>query len=178
VLRALGCESAVITNAAGGISEKLEPGCLVVLNDHINFQGTNPMVGHNDERLGLRFFDMSTAYDRAYREIAMREGLKLGIKMHEGVYLAVSGPSYETPAEIRAFRILGADVVGMSTVPEVIAARHMGMRVLAISCVTNLASGLSKTPLSHQEVLETGARVRGQFTKLLETVIPLIANEK
>lgn len=178
VLRALGCESVVITNAAGGISEKLEPGCLVVLNDHINFQGTNPMIGSNDERLGLRFFDMSSAYDRTYREIAMREGLRLGIKMHEGIYLAVSGPSYETPAEIRAFRMLGADVVGMSTVPEVIAARHMGMRVLAISCVTNLASGLSKTPLSHEEVLETGARVRGQFTKLLETVIPLIANEK
>jgi purine-nucleoside phosphorylase len=178
VLRALGCESAIITNAAGGISEKLEPGCLVVITDHINFQGTNPLIGPNDERLGLRFFDMSTAYDRAYREIAMREGLNLGIKMHEGVYLAVSGPSYETPAEIRAFRMLGADVVGMSTVPEVIAARHMGMRVLTISCVTNLASGLSKKPLSHEEVLETGARVRGQFTKLLETVIPLIANEK
>jgi purine-nucleoside phosphorylase len=174
VLRALGCTTAVITNAAGGISEKLEPGCLVVLSDHMNFQGTNPMIGPNDERFGLRFFDMSTAYDRNLRQIAMREGLNLGIKMHEGVYLAVSGPSYETPAEIRAFRMLGADVVGMSTVPEVIAARHMGMRVLAISCVTNLASGLSKKPLSHEEVLETGARVRGQFTKLLETVIPLL----
>lgn len=174
VLRALGCEKAIITNAAGGISDKLEPGCLVVLHDHINFQGTNPMIGPNDERLGLRFFDMSSAYDPDYRAIAMREGLKLGIKMHEGVYLAVSGPSYETPAEIRAFRTLGADVVGMSTVPEVIAARHMGMKVLAISCITNLASGISKTPLNHEEVLETGARVRGQFLQLLQNVVPLL----
>jgi purine-nucleoside phosphorylase len=174
VLRALGCEKAIITNAAGGISDKLEPGCLVVLTDHINFQGTNPMIGPNDERLGLRFFDMSTAYEPRFREIAMREGLKLGIKMHEGVYLAVSGPSYETPAEIRAFRILGADVVGMSTVPEVIAGRHMGMKILAISCVTNLAAGRGTKPLSHEEVLETGAMIRGQFMKLLETVVPLI----
>jgi purine-nucleoside phosphorylase len=174
VLRALGCEKAIITNAAGGISDKLEPGGLVVLTDHIPFQGTNPMIGPNDERLGLRFFDMSTAYEPRFREIAMREGLKLGIKMHEGVYLAVSGPSYETPAEIRAFRILGADVVGMSTVPEVIAGRHMGMKILAISCVTNLAAGRGTKPLSHEEVLETGAMIRGQFMKLLETVVPLI----
>jgi purine-nucleoside phosphorylase len=174
VLRALGCEKAIITNAAGGISDKLEPGCLVVLTDHINLQGTNPMIGPNDERLGLRFFDMSTAYEPGFRTIAMREGLKLGIKMHEGVYLAVSGPSYETPAEIRAFRILGADVVGMSTVPEVIAGRHMGMKILAISCVTNLAAGRGTKPLSHEEVLETGAMIRGQFMQLLETVVPLI----
>jgi purine-nucleoside phosphorylase len=120
---------------------------------------------------------MSTAYDRDFRQVAMREGLNLGIKMHEGVYLAVSGPSYETPAEIRAFRMLGADVVGMSTVPEVIAARHMGMRVLAISCVTNLASGLSKKPLSHEEVLETGAKVRGQFMQLLQAVVPQVAQK-
>jgi purine-nucleoside phosphorylase len=174
VLHALDCEKAIITNAAGGISEKLEPGCLVVLTDHINLQGTNPLIGPNDERLGARFFDMSFPYHAPFREIAMREGLNLGIKMHEGVYLAVSGPSYETPAEIRAFRILGADVVGMSTVPEVIAARHMGMKILAISCVTNLAAGRSPKPLVHEEVLEVGARIRGQFTKLLETVVPLI----
>lgn len=175
VLQAFGCSSAIITNAAGGISDKLEPSCLVVLTDHINFQGTNPLIGPNDERLGLRFFDMSTAYDPKYREMAMREGLKLGIKMHEGIYLAVSGPSYETPAEIRAFRTLGADVVGMSTVPEVIVARHMGMRVLAISCITNLAAGISKKPLNHDEVLETGAMVRDQFMKLLQAVVPQIA---
>jgi len=174
VLRALGCETAIITNAAGGISDKLEPGCLVVLTDHINLQGTNPMIGPNEDRLGLRFFDMSTAYDPALREIAMREGLKLGIKMHEGVYLAVTGPSYETPAEIRAFRVLGADVVGMSTVPEVLAARHMNMNVLAISCVTNLAAGRGSKPLSHEEVLETGAMIRGQFMQLLERLVPLV----
>jgi purine-nucleoside phosphorylase len=174
VLRALGCETAIITNAAGGISDKLEPGCLVVLTDHINLQGTNPMIGPNEESLGLRFFDMSTAYHPALREIAMREGLKLGIKMHEGVYLAVTGPSYETPAEIRAFRVLGADVVGMSTVPEVLAARHMNMNVLAISCVTNLAAGRGSKPLSHEEVLETGAMIRGQFMQLLERLVPLV----
>jgi len=178
VLHALGCQNAIITNAAGGISDKLEPGCLVVLTDHINLQGTNPLIGPNEERWGLRFFDMSTVYHPPFREIAMREGLKLGIKMHEGVYLAVSGPSYETPAEIRAFRVLGADVVGMSTVPEVIVAQHMGMKVLAISCVTNLAAGRSPKPLSHEEVLETGAMIRGQFMKLLETVVPLIENTK
>jgi purine-nucleoside phosphorylase len=177
VLRALGCSAAIITNAAGGISDKLEPGCLVVITDHINFQGTNPLIGANDERFGLRFFDMSSAYDPRFREIAMREGLNLRIKMHEGVYLAVSGPSYETPAEIRAFKMLGADVVGMSTVPEVIVARHMGMRVLAISCVTNLAAGISKKPLVHEEVLEVGAMVREQFMQLLQKVVPQIAQE-
>ena len=175
VLHALGCKQTIVTNAAGGISEKLEPGCLVVLTDHINLQGTNPLIGPNDERYGLRFFDMSRAYHPPFREIAMREGLKLGIKMHEGIYLAVSGPSYETPAEIRAFRTLGADVVGMSTVPEVIVAHHMGMKILAISCVTNLAAGRSPKPLIHDEVLEVGARIRGQFMKLLETIIPMIA---
>jgi len=175
VLHALGCKQTIVTNAAGGISEKLEPGCLVVLTDHINLQGTNPLIGPNDERYGLRFFDMSQAYHPPFREIAMREGLKLGIKMHEGIYLAVSGPSYETPVEIRAFRALGADVVGMSTVPEVIVAHHMGMKILAISCVTNLAAGRSPKPLIHDEVLEVGARIRGQFMKLLETIIPMIA---
>ena len=175
VLHALGCKQTIVTNAAGGISEKLEPGCLVVLTDHINLQGTNPLIGPNDERYGLRFFDMSRAYHPPFREIAMREGLKLGIKMHEGIYLAVSGPSYETPAEIRAFRVLGADVVGMSTVPEVIAGRHMGMKILAISCVTNLAAGRGTKPLSHEEVLETGAMIRRQFMKLLETVAPLVS---
>jgi purine-nucleoside phosphorylase len=177
VLQAMGCSSVIITNAAGGISDKLEPGCLVVLTDHINLQGTNPLIGPNDERLGLRFFDMTTAYDPQYRAIALREGLKIGIKMHEGVYIAVSGPSYETPAEIRAFRTLGADVVGMSTVPEVITARHMGMRVLAISCVTNFAAGIGRKPLVHEEVLEVGAMVRGQFMQLLQTVVPQMAED-
>jgi purine-nucleoside phosphorylase len=171
VFARMGIKTVILTNAAGGVSEKLEQGCLVVLSDHINFQGTNPMIGANDARFGLRFFDMSAAYDPELRQLALREGLALGIKMHEGVYAAVTGPSYETPAEIRALRTLGTDVVGMSTVPEVIAARHMGLRVLAISCVTNLAAGISKTPLNHEEVLQTGRQVRGQFAALLRKVI-------
>lgn len=174
VLWKMGVRAVILTNAGGGISSKLEPGCLVVLSDHINMLGTNPMIGPNDDQFGLRFFDMSAAYDPAYREFTLREGHKLGINIHEGVYVAVTGPSYETPAEIRAMRTMGADVVGMSTVPETIAARHMGMKVLAISCVTNLAAGLGG-PLDHKEVLETGEKVRGQFVSLLTAVIPKIA---
>ena len=175
VMRQMGVRAVVLTNAAGGIREKLEQGCLVVLNDHINLQGVNPMSGPNEARFGVRFFDMTTAYDPAYRALAIREGTRLGIPMHEGVYVAVAGPSYETPAEIRAFRALGADVVGMSTVPEVIVARHMGMRVLAISCVTNLAAGIGDRPLDHKEVLETGARIRLQFIALLKSLLPQVA---
>ena len=175
VMRQMGVRAVVLTNAAGGIREKLEQGCLVVLNDHINLQGVNPMSGPNEARFGVRFFDMTTAYDPAYRALAIREGTRLGIPMHEGVYVAVAGPSYETPAEIRAFRTLGADVVGMSTVPEVIVARHMGMRVLAISCVTNLAAGIGDRPLDHKEVLETGARIRLQFIALLKSLLPQVA---
>jgi purine-nucleoside phosphorylase len=174
VLSRMGVQAVILTNAAGGISPKLEQGCLVVLSDHINLLGSNPLIGPNDPRFGLRFFDMSAAYDPDYRQLAMREGKRLGVKIHEGVYLAVSGPSYETPAEIRAFQIMGADVVGMSTVPEVIAARHMGVKVLAISCVTNLAAGLG-APLDHKEVLETGERVREHFVALLQSLIPQIA---
>jgi purine-nucleoside phosphorylase len=175
VMAALGIKSVILTNAAGGINEGLEQGCLVILRDHINMMGTNPLMGHNDERLGLRYPDMTTAYDPEYRKLAIREGTRLRANVHEGVYLAVSGPSYETPAEIRAFRTLGADVVGMSTVPEVIVARHASMRVLAISCVTNLAAGRNVEPLTHEEVMETGARVRGMFLDLLRAIIPLMA---
>jgi purine-nucleoside phosphorylase len=175
VMAALGIKSVILTNAAGGISEMLEQGCLVVLSDHINFMGTNPLIGSNDDRLGLRYPDMTTAYDPEYRKIAIREGTRLGVNIHEGVYLAVTGPSYETPAEIRAFRTLGAHVVGMSTVPEVIVARHASMRVLAISCVTNLAAGRNPEPLTHKEVMETGERVRGMFLGLLRAVIPQMA---
>lgn len=175
VLGRMGVKGLILTNAGGGISSKLEQGCLVVLNDHINLLGTNPLIGPNDSRYGLRFFDMTYAYDRQYREWAMAEGKRLKVNIHEGVYLAVTGPSYETPAEIRAFRTLGADVVGMSTVPEVIAARHMDMKVLAISCVTNLAAGCSAEPLDHKEVLEVGQRVKGQFIGLLKSLIPKIA---
>lgn len=177
VFAALGCKAVILTNAAGGITDHLEQGCLVVLTDHLNFQGTNPLIGPNDPRLGLRFPDMTTAYDAQYRHLAVREGRRLGIKMHEGVYVAVTGPSYETPAEIRAFRTLGADVVGMSTVPEVIVARHAGMKVLAISCVTNLAAGRNQEPLRHEEVIETGRQIREQFMELLRSVIPAIADD-
>ena len=177
VLGRMGIKAAILTNAGGGISSKLEQGCLVVLNDHINMMGTNPLIGPNDPRYGLRFFDMTYAYDREYRQWTLAEGKRLKVNIHEGVYLAVTGPSYETPAEIRAFRTMGADVVGMSTVPEVIAARHMDIKILAISCVTNLAAGCSDAPLDHKEVLEVGERIRGQFVALLESVIPKIATD-
>lgn len=175
VLARLGVKAALLTNAAGGINSNYEQGCLVVLRDHINLQGTNPLIGANEDKFGMRFVDMTEAYYRPYRKMALEEGKRLGIAIHEGVYAAVSGPSYETPAEINYMRIIGADLVGMSTVPEVIAARHMGVRCLAISCVTNLAAGISKQPLSHQEVMETGERVREQFVALLQAVIPKMA---
>lgn len=171
----LGIKAAILTNAAGGINTSYKQGALVVLNDHINLQGSNPLIGPNDERFGPRFPDMSRVYWKPYRTIALEEAQRLGISVAEGVYLAVTGPSYETPAEIRAFRSLGADVVGMSTVSEVIAASHMGIRVLAISCVTNMAAGILDQPLSHQEVLETGERVKGAFLALLQAIVPRIA---
>ena len=171
----LGVKAAIVTNAAGGINTSYKQGALVVLSDHINLQGSNPLIGPNDERFGPRFPDMSRVYWKPYREAAVAEAKRLGINVAEGVYLAVTGPSYETPAEIRMFRTWGADVVGMSTVSEVIAASHMGIRVLAISCVTNMAAGILDQPLNHQEVLETGERVKGAFMALLEAVIPKIA---
>jgi purine-nucleoside phosphorylase len=174
----LGIRSAILTNAAGGINLEFKQGALVVIRDHINLQGANPLIGPNDERFGPRFPDMTQAYWRSYREIALAEAKKLGIEVHEGVYAAFSGPSYETPAEIRYLRTIGADLVGMSTVPEVIAAGHMGIRVLGISCVTNMAAGVLDRPLDHAEVLETGERVKGQFIALLRAVIPRIAAEK
>lgn len=177
VLGYLGVGAAILTNAAGGIHPSYGQGGLVVLRDHINLQGSNPLIGPNEGKLGPRFVDMTQAYDRRYREIALEEGQRLDIAMHEGVYAAVSGPSYETPAEIGFLCTIGADLVGMSTVPEVIAARHMGIRCLAISCVTNLAAGITGAPLSHQEVIETGERVRGKFVALLEAVIPRIAED-
>jgi len=177
VLARMGVKALILTNAAGGISADLRQGGLVVLSDHINFQGTNPLMGRNDERLGLRFFDMTHAYDPAYRALVLAAGKRLGINISEGVYVAVSGPSYETPAEIRAFRTLGADVVGMSTVPEVIACVHLGIKVLAISCVTNLAAGISQQPLSHADVMETGERVKGDFMALICAVLPGMAGD-
>jgi purine-nucleoside phosphorylase len=174
----LGIRSAILTNAAGGINVGFKQGALVVIRDHINLQGANPLIGPNDERFGPRFPDMTQAYWRPYRESAIAEAKRLGTEAHEGVYAALTGPSYETPAEIRYLRTIGADLVGMSTVPEVIAARHMGIRVLGISCVTNMAAGILDRPLDHSEVLETGERVKSQFIALLRAVIPRIAADK
>jgi purine-nucleoside phosphorylase len=174
----MGMRSAILTNAAGGINPEFKQGALVVIRDHINLQSANPLIGPNDERFGPRFPDMTQAYWRSYREIALAEAKRFGIEAHEGVYAALLGPSYETPAEIRYLRTIGADLVGMSTVPEVIVARHMGIRVLGISCVTNMAAGILDRPLDHSEVLETGERVKGQFIALLRAVIPRIAADK
>lgn len=168
----LGIKGLILTNAAGGVNESYKQGCLVVLKDHINLQGSSPLMGPNDERFGPRFLDMTQAYFRPYRQIALEHGKRLGIDVYEGVYAAMFGPAYETPAEIRFLRTIGADVVGMSTVAEVIAARHLGMRVLAISCVTNMAAGILDRPLSHKEVLETGERVKGKFMQLLDSIMP------
>jgi purine-nucleoside phosphorylase len=173
----LGIRAAILTNAAGGINLAFNQGALVVIRDHINLQGTNPLIGPNDERFGPRFPDMTEAYAKPYREIALAEAKRLGIEVHEGVYAALSGPSYETPAEIRYLRTIGADLVGMSTVPEVIVARHMGIRVLGISCVTNMAAGILDRPLDHAEVLATTDRVKSQFIALLRAVIPRIASD-
>jgi len=175
VFARMGVKAVILTNAAGGINHEFSQGRLVVISDHINLQGVNPLTGPNDERFGLRFHDMTGAYDRRFRELTVGEGNRLGIGMYEGVYAALRGPSYETPAEIRYLRAIGADLVGMSTVPEVIAARHSGMRVLGISCVTNAAAGILDRPLNHLEVLETAERVKGQFINLLKAVIPRIA---
>ncbi|HZQ24368.1 MAG TPA: purine-nucleoside phosphorylase [Terriglobales bacterium] len=178
----MGVEAVVLTNAAGGINLEYQQGALVVIRDHINLQGHNPLVGPNDERFGPRFPDMTRAYWRAYRELAMDASRQLRIPVYDGIYAALLGPSYETPAEIRYLRTIGADVVGMSTVAEVIAAVHMGVKVLAISCVTNMAAGILDKPINHEEVLETGRRVRDQFEALLKNVLPGIvadlANDK
>ena len=177
VLGRMGIRALVLTNAAGGINVDYGQGALVILRDHINLQGQNPLTGANDERFGPRFPDMSYTYAKRYREIALEEAKKLSIAPYEGVYAALAGPSYETPAEIRYLRTIGADLVGMSTVPEAIAARHMGINVLAISCVTNMAAGILDQPLNHEEVLEVGRRVMGHFIALLRAVLPRIADE-
>jgi purine-nucleoside phosphorylase len=168
----MGVKAVILTNAAGGI--KFVQGRLVVIRDHINLQGVSPLSGANDERFGPRFPDMSSAYDKRFREMTVGQGNRLGIGIDEGVYAALAGPSYETPAEIRYLRTIGADLVGMSTVPEVIAARHCDMRVLGISCVTNAAAGILDQPLNHREVLETAARVKGDFVSLLKAALPKI----
>lgn len=171
----LGIKGVLLTNAAGGIGPELKPGCLVVLKDHINLQGTNALIGANEERFGPRFPDMTEAYAKDWRALVLDQGKRQGIDIHEGVYAAVPGPSYETPAEIRFLRIIGADVVGMSTVAEVVVARHCGMKVLAISVVTNMAAGILDQPINHSEVLEIGQKIKGQFSELLRNLIPRLA---
>jgi purine-nucleoside phosphorylase len=181
VLGALGVRAVVLTNAAGGIAEGYRIGQLVALADHINLMGFNPLIGPNEPRFGfrpgsgLRFFDMTEPYSTALRALAREAAAEEGFPLDEGVYVAVSGPSFETPAEIRAFRSLGATLVGMSTVPEIIVARHMGMEVLAISCVTNLAAGLGAARLSHEEVFATGRQVEDRLARFFERLLPKIA---
>jgi purine-nucleoside phosphorylase len=176
VLARLGVRSLVLTNAAGGINLSYGKGALVIVRDHINLQGSNPLVGPNDNAVGPRFPDMTEAYDAGFRRIAH----EIDPEMPEGVYAAVLGPSYETPAEIRYLRAIGADLVGMSTVPETIVANHMGVKVLAISCVTNMAAGVLPEKLSHEEVLEVGRQVREKFVLFLKAVLPRLeaANDK
>ncbi len=173
----MGVRSVILTNAAGGINLSYSQGALVLIRDHINLQGANPLVGANDDRFGVRFPDMTHAYAKDYRAIASEEAAGLKITLHEGVYAGLLGPSYETPAEIEYLRRMGADLVGMSTVAEVIAARHMGIKVLAISCVTNMAAGILDQPLSHAEVMETGERVKSTFESLLRAVLPRVAKD-
>ena len=181
VLGLLGVGKLIVTNAAGGINTAYGQGAIVAIADHINLTGMNPALGPNEARFGLlpgsgqRFFDMSTAYSPALRSLAIAEAAKQGWSLSQGVYIAVLGPSYETPAEIRAFRTLGADLVGMSTVHEVIAARHMGIEILGLSVVTNMAAGVLDQPINHEEVMETGTRIAAQFTSLLTALIPQMA---
>jgi purine-nucleoside phosphorylase len=172
VMGSLGVRALVLTNAAGGINLAFERGGLVLISDHINLQGSNPLAGPNDDSLGPRFPDMSEAYSRAWRDTAKLVAREVGIRLDEGVYAAVLGPSYETPAEIRYLRSIGADLVGMSTVPEVIAANHMGIGCLGISCVTNMAAGVLPQKINHEEVLETGAAVRETLVRFLKALLP------
>lgn len=175
VLSRLGVKAVVLTNAAGGVRLSFRPGDLMLITDHINAFGTNPLVGENEEALGPRFPDMSVIYDARLREVVKGLARRLRIPLRQGVYVGLHGPSYETPAEIRMWRKLGADAVGMSTVPEAIALRHAGVRVVGISTITNMAAGISKKPLNHVEVLETTKRIGARFVKLLEASVPKIA---
>ena len=172
VLCLLGAQTIVLTNAAGGLNNSYTQGALICISDHLNLMGVNPLLGRNDPRFGPRFPDMSEVYDHSYQDLAICEAREMGLELRRGVYAALTGPSYETPAEIRMLRLLGADAVGMSTVPEAIVARHMGRKVLGISCITNMAAGVLDRPIDHAEVMETGERVREQFSELLRRVIP------
>ena len=176
VLARFGVRTLILTNASGGIRTSFHEGQLVLISDHINLTGQNPTTGPNDERLGVRFFDMGDAYSRRLRALAHAAARAQGLALEEGVYLSVAGPSYETPAEIRAFRTLGADMVGMSTVLETIAARHMGLEVLGISCITNMAAGIKDQMLTAEEVLDTGRRVESEFARLLTSIVAAVAH--
>lgn len=171
VMSVLGIKGIIVTNAAGGINDKLQPGDLMIISDHIMFFSESPLRGKNVDEMGIRFPDMSNAYTKELREMARMVGKNLGIALKEGVYAFMPGPTYETPAEIRALKTLGADAVGMSTVPEVIVAVHCGMKVLAISCISNMAAGISQKPLSHQEVLESAEKARNKFLKVIKNCV-------
>ena len=177
VLARLGIRAVVLTNAAGGVRLSFRPGDLMLITDHVNALGTNPLVGGNEEALGPRFPDMSVVYDAKLRSVIKAEARRLRIPLRQGIYVSLTGPSYETPAEIRLWRKLGVDAVGMSTVPEAIALRHAGVGVAGISTITNMAAGILKKPLNHVEVLETTKRVGARFVKLLEAVVPKIAEK-
>ncbi|MBD0372004.1 MAG: purine-nucleoside phosphorylase [Pyrinomonadaceae bacterium] len=171
----MGIKAVVLTNAAGGINIGFDQGSLMIISDHLNLMCTNPLSGPNDARFGVRFPDMSEVYSREFQEIAVEEAKALGLELRRGVYAAMSGPSYETPAEVRMLRTLGADAVGMSTVPEAIVARQLGIRVLGLSCITNMAAGVVDQPINHEEVMETGAQVRDTFRNLLRRIIPRLS---
>jgi len=174
-LKLLGIKTLILTNAAGGVNVQLTQGALMVLSDHVNLMGDNPLRGPNDSRFGPRFPDLTSAYSPELQEIAVEEAKALGIEIRRGIYAALAGPSYETPAEIHLLRSLGADAVGMSTVPEVIVARQMNIEVLGISCITNMAAGISDQPINHEEVMATGIRVRETFTQLLRRVVSRVS---
>src|SRR5437868_2260652 len=171
VLKLLGVRTLILTNASGGLNTEFAAGSLMVITDHINLMGVNPLIGTNDERFGPRFPDLTNVYSPELQDIVLQEAREMGLEMRRGVYAALTGPSYETPAEIHMVRALGADAVGMSTVPEAIVARHMDMHVIGISCITNLAAGVSNRPVDHSQVISTGESVREQFTELLRRVI-------
>lgn len=171
VLKLLGVRTLVLTNAAGAVNVELEPGSLMVISDHINLMGVNPLIGPNDNRFGPRFPDLTSVYSPELQNIAIEEAKAMGLEMRRGIYAGLTGPSYETPAEIHMVRALGADTVGMSTVPEAIVAQHMGMNLLGISCITNLAAGVSDRPIDHSQVMAIGERVRADFTELLRRVV-------
>jgi purine-nucleoside phosphorylase len=178
VFSLLGIRSLILTNAAGGISTRLKPGSLMLLSDHINLMGDNPLVGANDERFGPRFPDMTEVYSKEYRDLAHDTARKLGLKLEEGVYAGAKGPTYETPAEIRMMRDMGADAIGMSTVPEAIVARHSGMKILAISCITNNAAGLATGEINHDQVIKIGEQAGKRLSELVVKLAPRLGGRE